>query len=614
MEDANLNINVITKFQGSGAKDAAQSLGQVAQHAKDAQSRVDNTSKNLGGLSDQAKGVNASFSLITKTLGALAIPAFVIHSVSTYSNTVKSATSLGNEWSLAMEGVEEATYNVGKAIVTAILPDMKNFVEKAKEAAGWVQKAADWWSGTGGEKSAKEKANQTIDDIADLKRLGMAQAKDVWEGLMSGKANIEDIFSGKPYYGENSKKVLDEILAERDKGKPAEGETAESGQKMTRARILEYRQLQIQEQEQLIAFNRQRYLINRSFEKQEEYAQFDFQKTRYRSERDFHRQLSYANEDFYKTQYRSIRDFQRQESITVEAYNRQRAIASRDFQIGLARNEEDFQRQRSRAQYDHNWSIRMAMLEGDAMAVWQSNRQFKIEKRRAEEDYQISRTRSVEDFQRSQADEVRNFQIERNNAKIQFEISRADAVMDFEINRKRTLEQYLIQRKDQEEDYKIQRERAAYQFQLQLEDMQWQFNEEVRQRRLAFVEKHLPELMLEADVAAKVLASIPIAIINSYNELLGQVGSGAAGLVKGYANGGYVVGGGRVHDGEFVLNRDTVNAAEALSRNRQLSQDNILSMMSSGTNIVNNFSRGMSSDEKYLLERQFEQLVGAFRK
>jgi hypothetical protein len=569
MDDQNWNINIVTKFNDAGAKSASDSMGNVSKHAKVTKDSVSGIGKDLGALGDQAKSANSSFSVITKTLGALAIPAFVIHSVNTYANTVKSATQLGNDWGVAMDDLEQVTYNIGKAFASVVLPGLQEFVKYAKEGSEWLQKGADWWTGAGGEASAKEKADTALKDWMDTKKIKDAQTKDGWEALFSGGTN-ERV---------NEQKALQEVMSRRQQeqlSKPAGVDPEEEErQRITRAKTLEYHQIYIQELEQQRAFNRQKFLMNRSYDLQETYAKEDFNKTRIRAERDYQRQLSYTTEDFYKSQTRAVRDFQRQEAITIEQYNRSRMIASRDFQIQQSRAEYDFQKQRARSQYDHNWSIRMAMLEGDAMAIWQSNRQFKIQQEREKEDYELSRSRSKEDFERSQSDAAINFEIERRNSRQQFEIQQQDAWIDFEISRKRTLEQYQIQRKDQEEDFKIQRERTKYQFDLQLSDLQYQYGEEIRQRRLAFVERHLPELMLEADTAAKVLASIPLALIQSYSSLYSQI-SGGAGSIDYYDEpgwqkaGNWYDDGGRVkrtgpawlREGEIVLDPSTSKAVE----------------------------------------------------
>lgn len=606
-QSADVTINFKTSFSGEGAKQAQNAVQGVSKSAKDSQANLKGTKEQMGGLANQAAGINLSFGMIAKTLGALAIPAFVINSVNTYANTVKSSTQLGNAWAVQADKLNAAYYSLGKTIAGVVLPGMEKAAELAGKAAEWAEDNVPNAISAGEQLSTMLflKIGEGLDNIAKLDpKNADKDPQAVQKAFLKSLAGITGQ-AMSPEQKEDARKKQED-----------------ASKQLSISKVLEYRQLQRELFEQDRSYNRNLFVMRRNFQKQEEYAEFDYQKSRFRSLRDFNRQISYANEDFYKTQYRSIRDFQRSEAITIEQYNRQRAIASRDFQISLARNEYDYQKQRSRAQYDHNWSIRMAMLEGDAMAIWQSNRQFKIQKERAEEDYQLSKQRSIEDFQRQQNDEAVNFQIERRNAQIQFQIQMADAQMDFNIQRKRTLEQFDIQRKDQEEDFNIERERRRYQYNIQLQDLAYQYNEELRVRRQNFVEKHLPEIILEEGTLAKVRSQITEAEIAKWEGVLASIRGGAIGTytgqdwseihnsMQGYDTGGPVrkTGLALVHEGEYVLNKNTTSAAEMLAKSNRLTNDSFLSMLGSPS-MVNNFYRGISAEDKYLISRQMEQLI-----
>lgn len=600
-EEANVNINFNSKFNGEGAKQAENAIHRVQESSRKGEKNTENTNKHLGGMASQAALITRSFGGMADQIGgagqlvggmatgmgaalgsATALGAAVVligaafgvatGAVNEYIKKAKDSTELGNEWAVQTDRLEQGYYDVGKALTAGVVPHLKEVIDLTEKVGGGISK----------------QLNSFIAKFIP---------KDLFE------SGMKTIF-GEDYF---------------EKGKE---QAFTPGKEISRDKLLEYRQLQLQEFEQDRQYNRQLFVMNRNFQKQEEYAILDYQKSRMRGERDFNRQLRYASEDFHKTEYRATRDFYRQEAITIEAFNRQRSIQSRDFQISVARNEYDYNKQRQRAQYDHNWSIRMAMLQGDAVSVWLANRQFKIEKQRAEEDYQLSKQRSIEDFQRSQGDQQTAFEIERENALKQFEITRADAEQDFNIQRRRSIEQYDIMRKDQEIDFQIQRDRTRYQYNVQLQDMQYQYNEEIRLRRQSFVERHLPELILEENMVALIRSQITEAEIQKYESWLavirggnvqfqGKAGAGVT-IGRGYASGGPVdqTGIAMVHRGEFVLTADTARAAQNMVKGNRLNQNSFLDLMSGGSvEIINNFSRGMSADEKFILQRQFEQMV-----
>lgn len=615
MTDARVNIQFESSFNSAGAKQAEDSTKRVRQAAESGKKSVSDMGNAFGGLGTQASGVVTSLKGIDGIVGRLpnmiaqmAIPAAVINSVRAYLDTVGSATELGNNWMVATDKIQDAYMRLGETIAKDVLP----YLEQAADAASKIEISSP---------------KQAFTDLQNLTDIGFGALTDSIVSAIMGTPNqnyyakgafqnSREFWNGDKYDAQGNL-VSSGAASDQNAGKPDD---------IPYQKVMQYYQLYRQQYEQDIKYQRQLFVMRREFEKQEQYAEYDFNKTRYRAQRDFNRQITYANEDFYKTQFRSIRDFQRSESITIEQYNRQRTIAARDFQISMARNEYDYQKQRARAQYDHNWSIRMAMLEGDAMAIWQANRQFKIEKERAEEDYQLSKQRSIEDFQRQQADEAYQFQIERQNAAIQFQISRQDAAEDFEINRKRQLEQFDISRKDQEEDFEIQRSRRLYQYGIQQQDMVYQYEQEIRIRNQMFIDSTLPNLIHQENMKAEIMMQIGDTIVQHYQSLLAGIqsgnlvassSSGWKGLLGGYDIGGKInsTGTAMLHEGEFVLTRNTVNAVESLAKSNQLTQTGILEMLSAGSRGGNQFvfNRAVPVEERQALQDWARNYIdGAF--
>ena len=587
-----VNIDFKTTFDGKGADQAAVSVKKVAAAAKETDVATKTTAKSLGGLGSQAngakqvaenfnaigkeaKGLIGQIPFIGKALLALSIPAAVMSSVNAYISQVGSSTQLGNDWLVATDKLDKAWYNVGKTLAAVILPVLQKLAELAERAAAAFAAMPQFNFGT-----------QTTSWVDPTPVLSDEQRREQMRatGIATSGAGV----------GGTSLALTKEIY-----------------------------QLNRQEIEQQTRFDHQMQVMGDAHRLQEEYAEADHQKALMRSQRDYNRQEQYANEDFQRSVYRANRDFQIQEKITIEAYNRQRMIATRDFNISQARAEYDYNKQRSRAQEDHNWSIRMAMLQGDAMAVWQANRQFNIDKKRGEEDYQLSKTRAAEDFARSQSDNAIAFAIERKNNREQFARSQADALLDFTIQRKRAKVQFDIMRADQEKDYQIQRDRANAAFVLQENLIRYQFSEEQRLRRQQFIDKILFELMKESDIQLLVQQRLGTAILNYWQGLIDRTRGGnftapatvygsvaGPGAARGYDAGGYIdrTGMAFVHSGEYVLTANTTKAAQAMAGGR-MSQNGILDMLGNRISMVNNFSRGMSADEKYILKSQMMQLM-----
>jgi len=261
------------------------------------------------------------------------------------------------------------------------------------------------------------------------------------------------------------------------------------------------------------------------------------------------------------------------------------------------------------------------MLSGDALQYYYSQRQFNIDKRRAEEDYQRQRERSIADFNRSQNDSLQEFNLSRALQIRQYEIQRADQQFDFEYNRR------------------IKR----WQFQIGLDDMEWQFRKERNRRTELFYEQIWPLFVTEAEARAKMTTQLNgatltefnklmAAFVNGYNQYWDSVSnaqkgtgtgtgggssstrpSGLSGAVRTHAIGGYTMEGlAYLHSNEFVLSPDSTKAAENLAKGK-LSQETIIEMMSGGGkgfeyNDNRQFSRGLTADEKIEIKQWLQQL------
>ena len=352
----------------------------------------------------------------------------------------------------------------------------------------------------------------------------------------------------------------------------------------------------------------------RQFQIQSQYAEQDYNRSRFVANRNFGLQMSYSEQDFYRSRSRSLRDFGINQVYSEQQFYRQRAIAYRDFSISVSRSEQDYNISRQRAAEDHSFSLKQIMLSGDALQYYYAQRQYNIDKKRAEQDYQLQKSRGQEDFNRQQADSNEQFGIQRAQTLKQFEISRAD----------------------QQQDFDIQRKRQSDQFAVQLSDMDYQYKLEAQRRWEGFKESILPAIMTEDQYRAKMMQSMDVTMINNFNQLMTQFASdwrgfmnsqgsgstsghaGASAGIPSHAAGGYTqFGPAMLHANEFVLTANTTRYAEQVARGN-LSQGKIAAMLSGQGRFEYNdnrvFSRGLDSTEHQQLNRETRQMVmDAFR-
>jgi hypothetical protein len=340
-----------------------------------------------------------------------------------------------------------------------------------------------------------------------------------------------------------------------------------------------------------------------SYQRQSKYAQEDYYRSLYTTQRDYQIQMQYAYEDYQIQVSRSQRDFQLQQAYSAQQFYYQQAIAQRNYLIQVARNEYDYQLSRKRAAEDHNWNLKQIMLSGDALQYYYSQRQYEIDKRRAEEDYELQKKRNAQDFALQQSDAATQFAMQRAYAKQQFQIQMADAAQNFAIQRKRQQEQY----------------------QIQLEDMQYQYELEKKRRWEAFQQEIVPELGDEANTRLWIEKQLETNMVNQFNALMSQMVGDWKGFsaqkdvsasigVKAYAVGGYTSKGiAMLHDNEFVMNAKTTAAAETAAKG-VITQEKLISMFSNnGTNFTyednRSFNRGLSAEEKVAIRNDTQKIL-----
>jgi hypothetical protein len=404
----------------------------------------------------------------------------------------------------------------------------------------------------------------------------------------------------------------------------------------TDAQLIQYHQFLEQQMDDQQAYQVQTSRATRDFNIQQQYQQEDYQKTVFRATRDFNLQQEYQQQDYQVQVKRSTRDFQIQQSVQLQQYQLQQSISTRDFYISQQRAQEDFQLQQSRAEQDYNFSVKMAMMQGDSLGIYMAQYQYNLQKSRAQQDFDIQQQRAKQDFDLQMQDAATQFNITRANQEKQFQIQEDDAAYDFQLSRKREEQQFQIQEQDAAQDFEIQRQRAEQQFQIQMSDNEYNYQLEERQRRQSFVDQIIPELIDEGNTRLKLQQQFGTAFTQEMAQMYEAASSGeiisypsqqAGGYAQGTMNadttpsrqaGGYAQGTmpHLLHQGEFVMNADTTAAAERAAQGHVLNQQNIMEMLGAAAHpgMTNNFYRGMSADERFAFERDTQKMLkDAFR-
>jgi hypothetical protein len=387
---------------------------------------------------------------------------------------------------------------------------------------------------------------------------------------------------------------------------------------LTDNQLMQYHQFLEQQMDDQQAYQVQTSRATRDFNIQQQYQQEDYQKTVFRATRDFNLQQEYQQQDYQVQVMRSTRDFQIQQGIQLQQYQLQQSISTRDFYISQQRAQEDFQLQQSRAEQDYNFSVKMAMMQGDSLGIYMAQYQYNLQKSRAQQDFDIQQRRSKQDFDLQMQDAATQFNITRENQEKQFQIQEDDAAYDFQLSRKREEQQFQIQEQDAAQDFEIQRKRAEQQFQIQMSDNEYNYQLEERQRRQSFVDQIIPELIDEGNTRLKLQQQFGTAFTQEMAQMYEAASKGEIISYPSRQAGGYAQGTmpHLLHQGEFVMNADTTAAAERAAQGHVLNQQNIMEMLGAAAHpgMTNNFYRGMSADERFAFERDTEKMLkDAFR-
>lgn len=590
MADDSLEILIKFGLDDKKAKEAVERIREVERASESTGKKGAGATDALGAsfkrIGTQLVGMLASYVSINAAVGAIS------QSVNQYVQQAGTSESTSKRWLEITQQIEFAQTDLGRSLATAVLPayeDLADFLtntiipllERAGKTVGiLIQGPKDIHNAIEARAGAIASESGSYEEYTEEYNALMKKVNPYRRGIYP-KLN-ESQWEEQGNYSLSNVEIY---------GRNAPLETGVDDSKYK----------QIQEYELMLNFKRQEMEATKSFENQQ-----------YRMKRDYDRSEMYAIEDFNRQRYRTLRDFNLQIQHSESEFYRTRAISQRDFNISLERSEYDYNLSRKRANEDHNFSLKQIMLSGDALQYYYSQRQFNIEKARAEEDYQRQRARSKEDFQRSQNDQLVQYQISRQFQLKQFEISLKDQEEDFKISRKRALEQYRIQQNDLYYNFLEQKRIRDNAFRAQYERLQ------TDEERLAKLKQKFTQAEIDS---FELLATQGREFVYDLGKYLAQLRQAVYGLdpmtgsapTQTFAEGGYTKPGpAYVHAGEYVLTANTTKALERVARGNQLTQESILQMAGGGgMQYVDNrsFARGMTADEKIMIKQELAQMV-----
>jgi hypothetical protein len=516
------------------------------------------TSATTGALKTAA-GYLLGFATVSGAIGAAQ------GAVNNYISKAGTSEPVSKEWIQTTEKLDFAYNRIGKTLATAALPYLEKFADIVEKISKMKLPEAK----TPGE--VKEGYENGKSEFFDL-IFGPGASKDV--GLITElyDSNLKTDPALRSSFITNANKALGTTTAHGPAGGTGGTGITSLGKSASSSKTDDYFTV-----EQLLQYRS--YLRGEMEAKQANDIQLK------RMDRDFKRTEKLALEDYNKQKDRSRIAYDRQVRLSEEDFYRQRGLANRDFNIQMARTDADYQKSRSRANEDHEFDLYQIALSGDAMSYWLSQRQFKLNQKREEEDFELSKKRSNDDFDKSQNDQEREFEIQRKRAKEEFE----------------------IQEKYAKEDFDIAQERRKFQYDQQLEDMAFNFKEQARIRRDAFEESTKAQITNDEEKKA-LIATFHQFELDSYKQLLSDAKNYKELMAPG-AGGVTSPSDGSGADDPTASRRggDQSDGAASMARSNQMRTDMLVKSMTYNDN--RRIDTAVSAEDKAALRQDAQEAM-----
>jgi hypothetical protein len=185
----------------------------------------------------------------------------------------------------------------------------------------------------------------------------------------------------------------------------------------------------------------------------------DFNRSQNRSERDFLQSVAQAEADYNRDRGQLMRQIMQQEAEAEATYYKERSKRAAEYGIESERAEEDHQRAIARLRQDYQLQQEDAISNRDAIAFLRNQRQYEVQRGRAEEDYQTEQGRRDEDYARQMAELEEAFGEQRAQRQAQAAQQLADQQEQYRLQREQAQAGYDQQRDDAQADFEFQRQR-----------------------------------------------------------------------------------------------------------------------------------------------------------
>lgn len=379
-------------------------------------------------------------------------------------------------------------------------------------------------------------------------------------------------------------------------------------------------------------YEERRSQIVTDFSRDQAEALEDFNRSQQRARRDFIQSQAQAETDYNRAREQTMRQVLQQEAEAETQYYQERSKRAADYNLETQRAEADHQRTMARMREDYQMQQEDAVGNRDAISFLRNQRQYEVQRRRAEQDYGTEAGRRSEDYARQLAELEQSFAQQRTQRQAQAEQQLADQQTQYETQREQALAQYEQQRADAQADFEYQHQRELEQQQARLAELDNEHTqalaklEQQRSDALAKLDqKHQDEkAKLDQAFADQLLAldgflgatqtkwdafyatmgaNLDAWMVANTGRLQYQVPGRAAG---GYAGAGLYRLGERGR--EFVLNADSTRRMEQLLP-RGISQGGVLALAGAGAQFSQTVNIGTDGSYGGLLSAIRSQTV-----
>jgi hypothetical protein len=554
--------------KGSETK-AKKSIDELARATERAAKEAQAAKKRFAEMREQAEKLQQVGTQLS--LAGAAIGAPLLLAARNYVNTIGTGEQVSRRWLSTTEQMEKSTLRIGRVAAEQLLPVMEKIADVAEKAADYAEKNPEAVGNVLKVAAALVVSGQAISLLAGTRKLfaGIGEVGAGVAGKVAGGAAAGSLgtFGGIAAVGGAYQLGITKLISDQYKkipfianiiNKEAEFLTnaAEKlfGPEMA-AKVARWTGLVKETGEALdetTTFTDAQMKAFLSYKEAESKATADYNKQRAQLISSFERSEASAEKTFLQNRDKQMRDFYRSEQRTEADYYRQRAQMARDFGIEIQRSEEDHQRELARMQADHNQTVEELLDNQDAFGLVREMQSYERQRREADEDYSVEMRRRSEDYARQVAEQAQSFAIQRQQR----------------------MEDFQLQLKDNQEQYLEERQLAKKEHQESLRELKTQYDEERRARRTALIASLTEELDLKRRFNAVWFAEL--------QRLIQLANQNTTAVQGSRASGGYVTDGiYRMHDDEFVLNKNTTRAVERMAGGN-LNQQAVLRALSGG--------------------------------